>query len=354
MKVFVSHPIIALPDSVGERDVFLDIETTGLSRERDAVYQVGLLFWEEPDLVTQEHYLAAHRGEERELMCEVAKRLERFERVITYNGDAFDIPFLAERARRLRMTTRVFDTLAASSLDIFKKIRPYKTVFGWHDLKLKTMEKYLGIARADEFNGGELIALYDEYAATGDERLERILLLHNLEDVANMPPLMELLQQTGRVGGFSPDALEYDAPLDRFVLSDKNIRPFGFSLEVETEEGAYYYQKNSNRVIWEPVAVETTLKYYLPDFHNYYLLPATNELVHASLATGIKSAERRKALRDEVYVVKTGRFASISVKQAECLRFLHPNLRFYKKEYSDKKVFLAWDELIKEAQSGQN
>jgi len=81
--------------------LFLDLETTGLSAT--PVFLAGLLASHGGDLVFR-LYLARHYGEEPALLAAVAAEVERAPVVITYNGKSYDLPFLRERAGRLRVS----------------------------------------------------------------------------------------------------------------------------------------------------------------------------------------------------------------------------------------------------------
>lgn len=141
--------------------------------------------------------------------------------LISYNGDGFDIPFLRHmveqyglRIPRPHHSTALhdcadcpgtdrsaiddtrplysFDTV--ESFDLFKKFRPLKHLLGLPDLKLKSCERFLGIDREDRFTGGELIEVYFEWQKTKAPALLDTLLLHNAEDIANLPNLLPLLR----------------------------------------------------------------------------------------------------------------------------------------------------------------
>ena len=141
--------------------------------------------------------------------------------LISYNGDGFDIPFLRHmveqyglRASRQHHSTALHDRAdcldtdrsviddtcplysfdAVESFDLFKKFRPLKHLLRLPDLKLKSCERFLGIDREDRFTGGELIEVYFEWQKTKVPALLDTLLLHNAEDIANLPNLLPLLR----------------------------------------------------------------------------------------------------------------------------------------------------------------
>ncbi len=81
----------ASPSSV----LFLDIETAGLSANT-YVFLVGLMYWAEGEFRVEQVF-ARDYTEEEGLLRYVRSTLERFDTVVTYNGAAFDLPFLRTR-----------------------------------------------------------------------------------------------------------------------------------------------------------------------------------------------------------------------------------------------------------------
>ncbi|MFR5733798.1 MAG: ribonuclease H-like domain-containing protein [Clostridium sp.] len=97
-----------------------------------------------------------------------------------------------------------------SSFDIYKKIKPYRNLLGLDNLKQKSIEQFLGIARTDKYNGGQLIEVYKDYLMTHEQNLYDLLILHNEDDLKGMPSILPILNY--------PDFLEHP-----FTLSDQEI-----------------------------------------------------------------------------------------------------------------------------------
>ena len=242
---------IGAPEDV----LFFDIETTGLSARNAGLYLIGVLTYTAATSIAEESNTAsssdeaqisavpsAHRAasapesaghwtllqyfcedvaDEPAVLQAFFELLRTKKILISYNGDGFDIPFLRHmveqyglRAPRPHHSTVLhdradcpatdgsaiddtrplysFDTV--ESFDLFKKFRPLKHLLGLPDLKLKSCERFLGIDREDRFTGGELIEVYFEWQKTKAPALLDTLLLHNAEDIANLPNLLPLLR----------------------------------------------------------------------------------------------------------------------------------------------------------------
>jgi uncharacterized protein len=73
--------------------VILDIETTSLEADAGTLVSVGLM----SDVGHGEYLEAKRTSEERSLLLKLAKRLESYDVMVTWNGRSFDVPFLTTR-----------------------------------------------------------------------------------------------------------------------------------------------------------------------------------------------------------------------------------------------------------------
>ncbi len=144
--------------------LYLDIETTGLSRERNEVTVVGAYDGDKVYQLVKGRNLS-HKSIE-DLLCLA-------EEIVTYNGKRFDIPFLEHN----------YDL----NIDIDHRDLMY---LGWKcDLKggLKAIEKKLGIGRDSGVCGGsEAVRLWKRYKNKDCRESLRKLLMYNREDVVNL------------------------------------------------------------------------------------------------------------------------------------------------------------------------
>ena len=100
----------------------------------------------------------------------------------------FDLPFLKKCAAAYGLNTDVLDNIR--SFDLYRHLRPVKTLLQLENLKLATLESYLNISRLDQATGKEMIAVYHDYLETGDKRLYQVLLLHNEDDLKALPQII--------------------------------------------------------------------------------------------------------------------------------------------------------------------
>ncbi|MBR3200320.1 MAG: ribonuclease H-like domain-containing protein [Mogibacterium sp.] len=176
----------------GMKPCVLDIEATGLDRSRCKAILTGLLMRTESGVrITQ--FLAENHYEESRVLEATMDYLEENDAgyLITFNGCAFDVPFLNARldanflGRQLKMY----------HFDLYRFLRKCTDLKGrLESMSQMSIENYYGILsdRGDTITGKESVALFDQYAISGNSTIEKIILTHNREDVLHLNRLMYL------------------------------------------------------------------------------------------------------------------------------------------------------------------
>lgn len=176
----------------GLRPCVLDIETTGLDRFRSRVILVGLLTQTDSG-VRATQFLAENHYEEYKVLEATMDFLrdEGIGYLITYNGAAFDVPFLNSRLDANFMG----NVLDLYDFDLYRFIKCGTDLRSRLDsLSQKSVENYYGILsdRGDTITGRESVIMFEQYALTGNSTLEKIILTHNREDIVHLNRLMYL------------------------------------------------------------------------------------------------------------------------------------------------------------------
>jgi len=155
-----------------EDSVFLDIETTGLSKNYDDITVFGLYDGINTKTMIQGINLNYN---------ELKKELEKYKLIVTFNGACFDLPFIEKRYPGLLPKVPNFDVRSLT--------KQLGLVGG-----LKKIEKDLNIKRkeiVDEFDGGDALTLWKMYRATGDEYYLNLLVEYNEFDIINLKTVAE-------------------------------------------------------------------------------------------------------------------------------------------------------------------
>jgi len=169
--------------------MILDIETTGLSPLYTEAILVGIIYYEDSNWkITQ--IFCDKRQEEKELLVELQTYIKETHMLITYNGHAFDIPYLNKRYKHHQLDYQININM---NFDLYRVIRSSKKALNLPNYKLKTIEEYLGIYRQDEISGKESVELYNRYEQSPSQELRDIILLHNYDDILYMIPTLKIL-----------------------------------------------------------------------------------------------------------------------------------------------------------------
>jgi hypothetical protein len=146
---------------------YLDIETTGLSRDHDAITTIALY-----DGRTIRHYV---QGENLEAF---AADIRNYQLLVTYNGKCFDLPFIE---------TALGISLPMAHIDLRYVLASLGMRGG-----LKGCEREIGLSRGDldGVDGLFAVRLWHDYRRRGERRTLETLLAYNIEDVINLELLM--------------------------------------------------------------------------------------------------------------------------------------------------------------------
>lgn len=220
MKIIEKEIKIENENLISNNSLLFDIETTGFSRTASRIYLIGSL-GKKNDKYIFRQYMTEKQADEKILIKKFANLMYSYENLISFNGDSFDLPFIAARAKRHSLN---FDYSKLKSIDIYKIVKEKAFFTELENYKLKTLEKYLGIFREDIFSGGELIDLYFEYEA-GKKDLENYLLLHNEEDILNLPRLFQLLEIINKNNTFNIEDKNFT--VEKISLNRNKLEIFG-------------------------------------------------------------------------------------------------------------------------------
>lgn len=169
------------------RALFLDTETTGLSGGAGTVaFMIGFGFLLE-DRFRVEQYMMRSYADEPLLVAKAAEMLSRFDAVVTFNGDNFDLPLLESRFTMCRMREA---WRALPPLDLMHPARRlWKRRLG--SCRLGVLEdQILRSGRVDDLPGSEAPKRFFEAIKTQNfEPLEAVF-EHNRLDVAALARLL--------------------------------------------------------------------------------------------------------------------------------------------------------------------
>ena len=300
------HPIISTILKPG--DLFLDIETTGLSRSRHQIYLIGIALIVDNNIFYVNQWFAESAEDESCVLQEFSSFLQTSEikRIITFNGNQFDLPFLLARAKfhAINLTFDPFELF-----DIYKEVVRRKQILQLQNYRQKTIEQFLGLFREDQFTGGELINVYEDYVVCPNEQGKHLLKLHNYEDVLGMMDLLEIFAYDSF---FSAPAQVSSASIQSYRdLEGNTCEELIAALTPPCElpgclscthpiTGAYLHASGMHVRLRVPL-FQGMARLYYTDYKNYWYLPAEDMSIHKSVATYVDKSHKQKATPETCY-----------------------------------------------------
>ena len=343
-----------------EDAMLYDIETTGLNPKASQLYLLGvLLFHKENSEFIQ--YFAESVLDEEEILEQFFQLCKAKKVLISFNGEGFDNRFIETMAKSYGKLPL---HLNLKQLDLFKLIRKRKKFYGLESCSLKSCERFLGIYREDRCNGGELISVYREYLQNKDSEKKNLLLLHNREDIQNLPALFSFLAYEnifqGNVHFQRAELLVRDEMKEKNDNHQKDNSLQIKDLELGERQNSRTTEKLCLRFSLPssvPVPLTLTPKnflleiketslcltvplyqgelcYFFKDYKDYEFIPSEDRVVHKSLAAMYPKEMREKAKASTAYQKMKTSFLPV-FQEGE---------KVFKKTYQDKNCFIPFKE----------
>ena len=184
---------------------YFDTETTGLSTGAGTVIFLAAVARLDGSRLTVRQYLLPDYPYEPALLRALATDLATFDRIVSYNGRAFDLPMLAARLtvhglfRQQATLPDAHDDLLPDARRLFR--RPLGGA------RLADVEAgVLGVRRDSDCPGSEVPARYFGYLRGGSPDILAEVLDHNLQDVVSLA-LLEAELCRLRAGGWREAAV---------------------------------------------------------------------------------------------------------------------------------------------------
>ena len=179
-----SHPLVLGAAGLHKLDdyVFLDIETMGLFSRPIILFGIGVM---ENGALNVHQYLLRDIAEEQAALKETIRHLsgER-NALVTFNGKAFDLPYINDRLGYYGMSTPAITRIPHFDVLHFSRRR-------WRDqspsLRLTALERQiLHIHREDDIPGQMVPEFYETYLRTGNCGPLVPIVEHNRQDIISL------------------------------------------------------------------------------------------------------------------------------------------------------------------------
>lgn len=323
-----AHPIS--DELFTESSLFFDIETTGFSPSHTTLYLIGCARRMENTLHIDQ-FFADDPKEESDILLAFLELISSYSVIISFNGIGFDLPYLKAKCEQYQIE----DSFSHFEyLDIFKIISKYKFLLQLPNYKQKTVEHFLGIRREDTFDGGQLIPIYKDYVKKKNQDALSFLKLHNYEDVIDMIDLLPILaypklfEETYTIASLEcVPFTSWNKDEDGTDLIVTLKYDFGIPQRVSCHLPGIHLTAYQNTLKLAIRIFEGELKFFYPDYKDYFYLPNEDRAIHKSVASFVDKEFRQKAKPANCYNRKTGIFLP------QFCDIVRPSFR---KDYKDK------------------
>lgn len=301
-----------------------DIETTGFAAEATTLYLIGCCFYEN-GVWRIRQWFNNDANSEQEIILAFTEFISHYKYIMHYNGDGFDIPYMSKKIDKYAIE---YSFSSIESIDLYKKIKPFKKALHLDDLKQKSLEKLIAIDRLDKYSGGDLIKIYNNFVADKNAANKQLLLQHNYEDLEGLLYCSCLLSYTKlKAGCFSVQKMSVKENRLLFSLALQYSIPKRISLGIRD----IIITGNHNEMTINAPIFSGELKFYYDNYREYYYLPAEDMAVHKSVAAYVDKDYRVQAKKENCYLRHTGHFIS---------QINDGIMSGYRKDLKDKETFI--------------
>lgn len=337
---FFNSPSIT-QETFTTESLFFDIETTGFSPRQTQLYLIGCAYRKD-NIIFFEQFFAENPQEEKEILCAFFDLLHSFHTIITFNGIGFDIPYLKAKCLQYDLQ-EPFSSF--HYVDIFKSVLSIKQILKLENYKQKSIEQFLKLHRNDLYTGGDLIPIYHSYCKTPEDELRNLLLLHNYEDVLGMTELVPILSYVHLLQGRFKEVTStklcecknYDGSIGQELIL--TIIPLHeLPQKISYRFWNIYLTADQGHVQLVIPIMNGELKYFFPNFKDYYYLPMEDIAVPKSIASYVDKEQRQQAKAMTCFSKKTALFLPQFSKD-----FKNPT--FYQ-NYGDKISYFEYSDTL--------
>ncbi|TCK97998.1 hypothetical protein EDC19_0404 [Natranaerovirga hydrolytica] len=333
----VDYDVLNVLDIPYDSCVIVDIETTGFSRSKNQIYLIGCVYFKENKWQLKQ-WLCQTLEDELMILKGFIAFMSPYDKVIHFNGNHFDMPFIQERCAVYHLP---FNLDNHTSYDLYLSIKKYKSHLKLDNLKQKTLERFLGIHREDLYSGGDLIGIFYHYVKDQDCNKKELLLLHNKDDLVGLLSLLPLLRYEILFASFFNHV---GSKKYQLILNDDVIH-IQLESAIATYKPLVYTNEffkitiHEKTINWFIFSITDQLKVFFDNYKDYYYLPLEDEAIHKSVGTYVDVSRREQAKASNCYIKKRDNFLPL---------FRPMNTTLFKKHYKDHMYYVSANKILQD------
>lgn len=263
------------------------------------------------------------------------------------------------------------------SLDLYQKFRPLKKLLRLERMNQTSLETFFKWPRKDQLTGKHMISLFKKFEASRETLIANLLLLHNHDDLLGMTQILKLASYQmlfgGNISNVSAELLngiELSLP-DKDANQNEDRHSAATNAPAAFPEGTAASIHNSLLLHFQlehplPVSLHLIfaekyptctislniqgdygqllipcfcgeLKYFFPDYRNYYYLPMEDQAIHKSVGAFVDKEHRQNARPGNCCTKKYGIFLPQPKADIEPV---------FRKEFKSKELFFEYQDTL--------
>lgn len=289
-----------------EHICFLDIETTGLCKQNNHIFCIGMLF-SNGEKLSSSQWIITSPEEELLLLTSFLTFISSYQLIVTYSGKNFDKPFLMARLTTYDLDTSILENIPLLDL---KNLNLLKLLSNDKSLKRKQLEESIGFMREVETSGKDLIKLYSIYKTTKASSYQNVLLTHNREELIGCYYFYEVYYLFSQL---SYDKMSKVAESEHAICLRLQLPyPFNTQCKVVKDNTMLKWSRLDSHIEITLTAHDLVLRKYLTPAKDYVYIPSQEQIMHKSIAQFIPKELKQKVTKEDCYVQKQSIFLKLS------------------------------------------
>lgn len=273
-------------------DTYLTIETTGLSPERHRIISISVGTISD-DIIGITTFFSDNKDDELTIIENGLDAIGDAGRIITWNGDSFDLRFLSARGEEYGIKSPV-----QASYDLKKIFSPLKRFNASGSLSLYDTLEEMGISDDSVPDGKTLVTLYKTFIETGEKRYSEPVLQHSVYKLTGIMNLM-CLHSCLNINKAVPTINESSVTDETLIVSGSTDLFFPTNLHIGMDGIDLFYSENRFNARF--TLYDGRIRMYFPDPASYVRLKSDGLLIPKELSRSMSKDSYERVSKESCF-----------------------------------------------------
>lgn len=273
-------------------DTYLTIETTGLSPERHRIISISVGTISD-DIIGITTFFSDNKDDELTIIENGLDAIGDAGRIITWNGDSFDLRFLSARGEEYGIKSPV-----QASYDLKKIFSPLKRFIASGSLSLYDTLEEMDISDDSVPDGKTLVTLYKTFIETGEKRYSEPVLQHSVYKLTGIMNLM-CLHSCLNINKAVPTINESSVTDETLIVSGSTDLFFPTNLHIGMDGIDLFYSENRFNARF--TLYDGRIRMYFPDPASYVRLKSDGSLIPKELSRSMSKDSYERVSKESCF-----------------------------------------------------